>query len=422
MRLTIQKPTQQKIAFVFSILAILAVIAINYDLIKEGITAMAPYSNLNVAISPVTRGVITKVILGSDLLELGERQSVFVEFLNYGSETLNMKIEHHYYVYDDGKLDLVASYYDSQYLLPAGSVRRYNSTFMPPETGLYYVRIRIPYNNKVVQTWESFYVYSATHVVVVGVPGAGPPGPPAAGPASASLEAPDEVRIIQGDYGTFQIRIKNTGERVLNNLRFFISNPDDLNISVVPKTISGLGLNSSTTFLVTVGVPSETQIGTYPIEIEFTTDELKKSKNIDIIALGSNASLMEYLQNLILNYEYLISVVESDIYAASLDGYDVSIPNESLGHAKSHMRAAKGNFSIMEFDNTKRELNNVIRYLEDAVFQLASATLFEYMPPAHVPLLLILFEALLALMVFILFFLYRRRKEKPKALRKGTET
>jgi hypothetical protein len=422
MRLTLQRSSQQRIALVFSIVALLAVIAMNYDMIKARITGMALYSNVGVAVEPVTKGIITKVILGSTLLELGERQSVFVEFLNYGSTTLDMKIEHHYYVYNEGKLDLVASYYDSQYLLPPGSKRRYNSTFLAPETGLYYVRIRIPYNNKVAQTWESFYVYSQAIVVVVGGPAIGPPAPPAAGPASTSLEAPDEVRIVQGDYGMFQIRIKNTGESVLNNLRFFISNPDDLNISVVPKTISGLGLNSSTTFLITVGVPSETPIGTYPIEIEFTTDELKKSKIIDIIALGSSASLMEYLQNLILNYEYLISVVESDIYSATLDGYDVSLANESLNHAKLHMQAAKSNFSVMEFDDTKRELNNVIRYLEDAVFQLASATLFEYRPPAHFPLLLVLLEAFLALLVFILFFLYRRRKEKPKALRKGTET
>lgn len=418
---SLPKIPSEKFVLIFSILVFTAVILLNYETIKVRITSWATFSDVGVAIEPLTKGVITQIILKSRLLLLGEKQTVFVEFHNIGSSTLDMKIEHHYYVYNESRLDIVASYYDSRVLLPAGSKRRFNTTFIAPVAGLYYVQIRIPHNNKVVQTWESFYVYSvgppATVPVTIITP---PPAPPVAGPAKASIIAPDKVAVVQGDYETFEVSVINVGDRVLNNLKFYTSIPDLLNISINPKMVRSLGLNSSSLFLVTVGAPSDVEEGVYLLEIEFATEEVKYSEKIDIEVVSSNITDITYLWNLIVNYEYLISRIDSEIYSAALEGYDVSVANESLNNARAHLNLAKDYFEKKEYDDTKKELTIVIKYLQDAVFQLASVTLYVYRPPAYSPIFLFLLEAFLALLIFLLIYLYRRKKRKPKALRKET--
>jgi hypothetical protein len=114
--------------------------------------------------------------------------------------------------------------------------------------------------------------------------------------------------------------------------------------------------------------------------------------------------------------------VESEIYAASLEGYDIMLSNESLQKAKDHMGLAKDYYEQKEYGDTKTELKNVIRYLEDALFQLASARLYVYRPPAYTPFLTILLQVFLAILIFVIFYLHRRKERKPKALRKGSET
>lgn len=412
----------ERFVLIFSLFVISSVILLNLESIKMSITGWAPFSDMGVSIEPVTKGIITEFLLKAGILPLGEEQTVFVEFLNIGSSTLDMKIEHHYYVYNESRLDIVASYYDNRVFLPAGSKRRFNTTFVAPEAGLYYVRVRIPYNTKVTQTWASFLVYTtAPPATVVPPPVVGPPAPAPAGVASASVTWPDGVTVVQGEYKTFEVSIKNIGESELNNLKFYASLPNSLNISFNPKTIKYLRLNSSTLFLVTVGAPSDVEEGTYLLELEFRTDEVKYSKDIDVVVASSNITDFSYLQDLILNYEYLIHKIDSEIYEAFIEGYDVSVANESLNNARSHLDLAKSHLEEQRYGETKEELKTVIRYLQDALFQLASARLYVYRPPAASPIYVFLLEALLALLIFLFIYMRRRRKRKPKALRKGAE-
>lgn len=419
----------ERFVTIFLIILFTSVLVSNYEFIKFKITSWASFAGLGVFVEPITELVITQVDL-EPVLDLGQNQYIFVEIANTGTTTVTAKIEVHISRVDGGRLNLTASYYDSTVILVPGTLttsynkRQFNITFRPPTAGLYYVRIRVPYGvqdpyvSKVTQTWESFLVFTTGPVtpttIIVGAPRA---VGAVLGPASALVEAPNNITIIQGEYGTFDLTVKNVGDKTLNNLKLYISSPTALNLTTSPKIIKSLGLNSSTLFLITIGAPMETELGVYPIEIDFKTDELKESKSVDVYVISSNASIIAYIEGLIANYEYLISRIYSQIYNASLEGYDVTLANESLNNARSSLQIAKKYFELQEFDYAKRELRTTLTYLEDAVFQLANAMLYVYRPPAFYPYLVIIIEVFIVIIIFVIFYLERRRKKKPKSLR-----
>lgn len=400
----------------------------NHELLKVKITGLAliignKVSTIGIYVPSKIDGRI--LLAYEPWINLGDKQRIYTEFINIGTETYSAKIEEYIYFLNKTKLSLLVSYYDSSVVLYPARRRGFSTSFRPPVAGLYYIKIKVPYDYRTAQMWGGFFVYAPGIVPTTFPPAPAPPAPPTPpttlGPARALVECVDNVTIIQGEYQTIDVTIKNIGERVLNDLKFYISVPNVLNVTISPKIVKSLGLNRSTLFLLTIGVPTNVSVGTYPVELEFITDELKEEKSIDVVVIPSNVSQIEYIQGLILNYEYLIDRIESEIYVAWLDGYDVTLANESLNNAKAHLELAKEHFEAQEFDNAKRELKNVIKYLEDAVFYLASAILYVYKPPAFYPLLIILVEVLIAIGIFVLFYLNKRRKRKPKALRATAE-
>ncbi|MEM7821822.1 MAG: hypothetical protein QXX38_03375, partial [Candidatus Aenigmatarchaeota archaeon] len=72
--------------------------------------------------------------------------------------------------------------------------------------------------------------------------------------------------------------------------------------------------------------------------------------------------------------------------------------------------------------DAKNELEKVRKNLEDAVFQLASITLYLYRPPAFFPWL-ILFAIIVIIGIIVILIYYKKKKERrPRLLRAlGTE-
>jgi len=412
--------------FVAVVLAVIFSIIIlsNYEMLKIRITSWGTQPSLNVSISTVTDGKILLVF--EPMLEYGENQNIFVEFINTGTESYTAKIEEHIYYINETKMDLLVSYYDSLVDLYAGERRGFSTIFRPPYPGGYYIKVKVPYDYKVAQTWGTFLVWTYVPVTttVTAAPTPAPPAPPPVlpGPADVLMECPNNVTLIQGSSQIFGLTITNVGERTLNNLKFYTSAPYVLDVDITPKTRAKLDLNASSLFLITVSVPTDAAEGTYPLEIGLTTDELRAYKTVDVMVVSSNISKIEYLEVLFSNYKYLIDKVESEIYAAALEGYDVGYANESIKMAKLSLESARTYFEAQDFDNTMRELRNVVKYLEDALLQLASAMMYVYKPPVYYPFLLIVVEILLAIGIFIIFYLNRRRERRPKALEAAAET
>jgi hypothetical protein len=190
-----------------------------------------------------------------------------------------------------------------------------------------------------------------------------------------------------------------------------------LSISVNGKQVARLAPNASIIFLLTITAPPNISVGEYPLEFDVISDEAKESGKITVEVLSVAVPEEEDIYNMILNYQYLISEVEREIDAYRNEGYDVSLANESLSIAKQYLKSAKDNYNMRLFDRAKEDLQKTRKYLEDAVFQLANATLYLYAPPAFAPYWLVVILAVAAVLIALLYYRKRKKERRPKILR-----
>lgn len=356
-------------------------------------------------------------------LNLGESQEVYAEFTNTGTSAVVTKIEERVYNYN-GTMNSLAYYYDSTVSLGPGMRRGFRTVFIPSSADLYYLYVRAAYDGKKVETWAAFSVIAPQPPVIIVIPT--PPGPAQpAGPAAAgagipklSLVYPTKVKVYQGESTLINITAINVGDVALHNLRMYASTSELIDFDVNPKQVASLNANESTVFLISINVPSTTQLGTYPFDFDIIADETKESKKIELEVLPPKAPEAEDMRQLILNYQYLISEIEGQIVSTAQQGYDVSLANQSLNNAKASFEKAKNYYDFGNYLNAKKELDKVKKFLEDAVFQLASTTLYVRKYPAFAPLWVLLIFILIIVAVMVVSRRKKKKKEeRPKLLR-----
>jgi hypothetical protein len=402
----------------------LFVIALNYEFFYSKILGYGTLGSINVSIEGKLGG---KLLLVYDpVIQFGQIERIHTEFINIGSLPVTAKIENRIHKYANGTLKIIAYYYDYSVPLNPGMRRWYDVNFTPPDAGLYYIQARVPYETKVAETWAAFLVYYPPNIIMLPGPSAPTGGPggiivPAVGLPDMSLTYPDKVKAYIGGTTTASIIIQNTGGTVLRNLRLYTSSTNSVDIGTSPKQISAIGLNSSSLFLISIFVPSTTSEGEYPLDFEISSDQTKQTGKIKIEVVSSLVSEDEEIRQRILNYEFLISEIESEIFSASNQGFDLTLPSRALEQAKLSLGKAKYYYELGKFDEAKKELENVRKSLEEAVLQLASSTLYIYKPAAYSPLLILLL-IIIIITIIILPYYYKRKERRPKMLRELGET
>jgi len=391
-----------------------------YIFLPKSFTGFAVQRNVSISIGQVLKGEITGMTY-KNVVEFSSVQNISIEFTNVGSIPLTEKIEVRIYFNNQTKLQEMAYYYDSPALLIPGQRRIYTVSFFPPQLGVYYLKARVEYDSRVREKWGAFLV---TYTPPIQIITPSPPSMPSVsvkevGLLSMSLKYPEKVEIPQGETKVFNISVNNTGEVSLNNIKLFISTTSLIEVETNPKQVFKLMPGNSTLFLVSINA-SKTPPGKYPFDFEVVTDETKEGRSIELIVTSIAPPLKEEVYETILNYEYLISEIQSEINSTALRGIDVSIPQNTLNEAKTSLEAAKEYYQQGNYENAKIKLEEVRKYLEDAVYQLASVSITVYLP-AYAPFPVVLVAILLGMAFFLLILLTRRkRKEKekrPKLLR-----
>jgi hypothetical protein len=419
-----------KESFAVVLITILVAISITY-ILNAQMTGFGNLGIMNISVMDKTKG---KLLLGYDsFLETGNPQNIYAEFENTGTNPVDVKISVNVYFYNVSRMNLTATYEDSTVPLKPGWRRGYTTVFMPPATGLYYIQAKAVFNNKIVETWAAFVVYYNTNtstpgngtsqpvniieivnvVTIASVSGGG-------GTAKISVECPEKFNISQGSSGMFDIKVTNTGNRTLTGIGIYVSTSDSIKFDIYPKQIASLPKNSSATFLVSIDIPATTPTGIYAFDFTVDSNEVSSGKSVFIEVTGKSTD-EEYVKQKLLDYQLLISDVESQIVSAKLSGYDVGIANQSLSSAKISYGRAKDYFDSKKFADAKRELDNVKQDLENAMLQLASAQLYVYKTRAIINWWVIIGILVLISGIVIFIFLMRRRKRRPKLLREMGE-
>jgi len=418
------------ILFVISIL-IVASLTIYYRFSPREITGFFPTGNATVGVSEKIKGEITALIY-ENYINFTQIQDITAEFANVGSTVLTEKIEIRVYWNNQSKLQEMAYYYDSQGALNPSMRRTYSVSFLPPYLGLYYIKVKVPYDSRAVEKWGSFMVTYTPPVIPIEII----PSAPAEEPSytivekvrlpSMVLEYPETVNITQGESKIFNILVKNTGNIPLSNIKLYISTTNLIDIEINPKQVFKLVPNESAIFLISVDVPKTTPAGKYPFEFRVMSDEVKEEKSIELEVVPITPSIAGEINETILNYEYLISEIQHEIDSAALKGIDVTTPQDTLNKAKSGLEIAKEYYQQEKYEDAKSKLTEVKKHLEDAVYQLAVAGIVIQLP-AFIPTYIILIPILVGAVIAVLFILWKRKGEKekerrPKLLRGITET
>jgi hypothetical protein len=328
----------------------------------------------------------------------------------------------------------MAYYYDSQTVLKSSMRRTYTVSFLPPYLGLYYIKVKVPYDSRTVERWGSFmvvypYTPPPVNIITPSVPARPVPTPAPVvaeevGIPKIGLEYPEKVNITQGESKLFSILVKNIGNVSLNNIKFYISTTSLVEIEINPKQVFKLLPKESAIFLISVDVPETTPVGEYPFDFVATSDETKEERSIKLQIISLLPSIEEGIYETILNYEYIISEIQSEIDSAVLKGIDVKIPQDTLDKAKIGLEIAKGYYQQGKYEDAKNKLAEVKKYLEDAVYQLAVAGI-KVQLPAFSPIMIIiiiLFIGLILLLSLLFLKKIKGKEKRPKLLRALSET
>jgi hypothetical protein len=290
----------------------------------------------------------------------------------------------------------------------------------------------VPYNTKVAEIWGAFIATmpSRTEYIILpgGAGGGGGGGVVQRGPrlvivpggtAAMSLEYPSKVTLHAGESMLITIRVNNTGDLDLRDIKLHTSLPETIEININPKVIPYLEPNSSYPFIVSLDAKNATS-GDHALGFNVMADYANEAGNIIITILPVEVSGDE-IREIILNYKLLITELEEKTLAASLKGFDVSKIEEDLNNTKNKLRDAEDYFNAGRYDDSKKKLKEVKEDIEKIVFELANLSIMIYATPGAFPLLMLLSIALLV--VFIIALLYillwwnRKRKRRPKLLR-----
>ena len=388
-------------------------------------------NQISLSIKSSIKGEITAFVYDTFIeLAKAEKQEIFVEFTNTGTEEYTAKIDEFIYFYENNQLNETANYSDSSVVLYPGMKRAFRITYTPLREGFYYVKVTAGYGSRRTEAWGSFY--AGFIIPNTTPPEPGPPGPGtgtgggggwtpptlidvAAQPLNISLTYPERVELYPGQNILTNIRVKNTGNETLHEVKLHVSASSLLEIDMSPKGVYYLDRNESVLFLLDIDTEPDIPVGTYLIDFEIVTREIKRSGTISVDVLPYNITLEEEVRRTILNYEYLIMELEIDLLEAYLKGIDITLAEQSLDFARINLEGARNYFELKDFEKALEKLDEVKENLKACVLLLAQASFLIFVP-AFSPIWILIIAVLIG-MLFMFLLERRKKKGKPKLLK-----
>lgn len=400
------------------------------------------YSNIRFDITGLAQDVyvnITELISGKitafdykKSLNLSEIQNITVEFTNTGTKTYETSIYETIYIYENGRLNTSAQFYDYEINLTPGGRRSFITKYQPPDYGTYYIKLLINYGNRRMETWGIFRVTTTEEGNETG-DGEEPPPPGGGGgilytittaarrKTELTLDYPKILDMYPGQTIIIGVKAKNTGNRSLHDLGLYVSTPLTVDVDVSPKQVSMFYVNDSSMFLLTIHTKPEIPLGLHLINFEFVSRELKETGVIQLNVSEHVISKEKEVQNRILNNRYLILEIERQILSEFKRGINTTIPESYLNRAKDHLETADRYFNLADLDKAIDELDEKDENLRDSLFSLAHESFRVYYPPAFSPWWL-LFIAIILGIIFLILMRRKKKKKKPKLLRRAEES
>ncbi|MBU5688940.1 MAG: hypothetical protein KQA41_01805 [Candidatus Aenigmarchaeota archaeon] len=241
--------------------------------------------------------------------------------------------------------------------------------FSTQQPGMYWLNVKVTYDlvQQPIKKNVTFMVIPAVPTTIPPAPPGGPaPGAPAApsGPAIpievekeiskiAIIEYPTEIGIESGWARYPTIKVKNTGNTVLNNIRILITGIPKAWYVIDPENVSSLKPNEVAIFSFRITIPANEKTKEYPFKIIALSNETSDDKTGVLFVFSSREELLRYeLEKVKKEYEDVLNKTKQ----AEKDGKDVSSVLLLLDEAKKNIDDAESMLERKDYDNALEKI------------------------------------------------------------------
>lgn len=249
--------------------------------------------------------------------------------------------------------------------------------FTNQQPGIHLINVRVTYDlvQQPIKKNTTFMVVSGlpTTTIPPSPPPPGPPGPPTEEvipPIVAEerkelkiIEYPTELGIESGWSRYPTVKIKNTGDVTLYNIRLLIRGIPLSWIIIEPLNISSLIPNEVAIFSLKIIVPSGEKTNSYPFKIVAISDEITDEKTGILFVFSSREELLLYELNKV---KEKLSDLENRTEAAIRDGKDVSNVITLINETQNMIKQAEDLIKKKDYDNALDKIISTSNLIERA--------------------------------------------------------
>ncbi|MFH8080780.1 MAG: NEW3 domain-containing protein [Candidatus Aenigmatarchaeota archaeon] len=335
---------------------------------------------------------------------------------NKGETSQDVDVE--YWVSDSlGKI----YYYNSEALYTPAytnqSFPRKAFIFSTQQPGMYWLNVKVTYD-----LLQQPIKKNVTFMVVPAAPTLPPTpsGPPGAPPATAVTEKPPPIeekvsKISIIDYPTEigiesgwarypTIKVKNTGNVILSDIKILITGIPKTWYVIDPENVTNLKPNEVAIFSLRITIPYNERTKEYPFKIIALSNETSDEKTGILFVFSSREELLKYeIEKVKKEYDDVLNKTEQ----AKKDGKDVSPVLLLLNEAKKNIDDAQSLMERKDYDNALEKIiaaSNLINRAREMFPKLSKAKpmVLPGLPLSTFLMILIVLILMSAILVFMI--------------------
>lgn len=294
--------------------------------------------------------------------------------------------------------------------------------FNNQKPGIHLINVRVTYDlvQPPIKKNTTFMVVSAvtTTTITPTPPGppAGQPSPPAERVPPAAAEEKDELTIseypfelgIESGWARYPtVKVKNTGDTTLNNIRLLIRGIPLSWLTTDPVNIESLKPNEIAIFSLKIIVPAGEKTNVYPFKIIAISNETSDEKTGILFVFASREELLLYELNKV---KEKLSDLENRTDVARKEGKDVSDVITLINETQSQIKQAEDLIKNKDYDNALEKIISASNLIDRANQLLIKAPKAKPMVLPGIPLSTFLI-ILIILIISTAIILYMIKKK-----------
>lgn len=362
-------------------------------------------------------------------ITIGESVNVSVEMTNTGSVSAPSDFDLEVY---DVNNTLLYTYPAPDRTLAPGELRNRVIRHTPHETGTYIIRLDAEIGGEIFRTAKFLSVseepeppepepitITRTRVETEFADAPEPPEPSEPPTPRWNVEAPQQATVGEGRSTVIPIRIANTGEAVLTNIRLAVTNSNNLTVEANPKIIFRLLPEETKSFVLDVAAANRTLTDqTVGYRVSSSTGLGGSGEiTVDVVPFLTMRQLSQQIEDL----ESVIVEAAAELRTARQEGLDVEQAAARLDEARQSLDAARDSIGEQEIQDTRENLDATRQSLDrfySRLFQARGESLevrADLIRPAYVVIAVAVLAA--ALLIGVYYYLREKQTQRPKLLR-----